>query len=112
VYYNLWERRMPVEISIGRTVHYKLSEGDVQRIQAARKDAPNHAETGFQKHQGNPVAVGDEVPMVVVRVWPDEFGPGKVGVNGQAFLDGNDSLWVCSAQEGTEPGQWHWPERV
>ncbi|KKK65507.1 hypothetical protein LCGC14_2973460, partial [marine sediment metagenome] len=36
----------------------------------------------------------------------DEFGPGYQGVNGQAFLDGNDSLWVTSVQEGYESGQW------
>lgn len=36
--------------------------------------------------------------------WQDE-----PGINGQVFLDGNDTLWVTSADEGTEPGQWSWP---
>ena len=47
-----------------------------------------------------------------VRVLGAEYGPGVPGVNGQAFLDGNDVLWVTSAREGTEPGQWSWPPRV
>jgi hypothetical protein len=47
----------------------------------------------------------------VVVVWPNEHGPDFDGVNGQAFLDGNDVLWITSAKEGTEPGQWSWPIR-
>ena len=43
---------------------------------------------------------------------PKEHGPDFDGVNGQVFLDGNDSLWVTSAKEGTTPGTWCWPERV
>ena len=67
---------------------------------------------GAQAHIGNSASEGQEFPMVVVRVWTDEFGPGKPGVNGQAFLDGNDALWVTSVGEGDGDGQWHWPARV
>lgn len=67
---------------------------------------------GAQAHIGNTAREGDIVPLIIVVVWPDEFGPGKPGVNGQAFLDGNDSLWVTSAGEGENPGQWSWPPRV
>lgn len=34
------------------------------------------------------------------------------GVNGQAFLDGNDTLWVTSAPQGDGNGFWDWPEVV
>ena len=44
--------------------------------------------------------------IVVCRVWSEET------VNGQVFLDGNDTLWTSSVVEGTEPGTWHWPEVV
>lgn len=67
---------------------------------------------GAQAHIGNTAAEGDIVPLVVVRVWPNEYGEGIPGVNGQAFLDGNDVLWVTSAKEGTEPGTWAWPART
>jgi hypothetical protein len=91
----------------GRIAHYVLSEADVQRIEAQRKgkDTPN---------QGNPPAAGEHVPMIVVKCWSNEFGPDRPGVNGQVMLDGNDTLWVTSAQYDPEkgPGSWHWIERA
>ncbi len=89
--------------TIGRIVHYKLSPEDIGRIQARR------AAAGFEFNTHD---AGDIVPLVIVRVWPDEWGPGIPGVNGQALLDGPDTAWVTSAREGSEPGQWSWPERV
>jgi hypothetical protein len=91
--------------SIGRSVHYRLSEDDVERITRARRVLSN-AVTPDIRH-GNAVRVGEVVSMTIVRVWPDGHG-----VNGQALLDGNDQLWVTSAREGTEPGTWSWPPRV
>jgi hypothetical protein len=93
-------------VTVGRTVLYTLSEQDAEEINRRRWPA------WAQAHIGNPAAAGDEVPLVVVRVWPHEFGENVPGVNGQAFLDGNDTLWVTSAKEGTEPGTWAWPPRV
>lgn len=91
----------------GRIVHYSLSEADVLRINSRRSDAKAaHAGTkltGFQVHVGNEVRVGDVVPMLIVKTWEGDL------VNGQVFLDGNDTLWVTSAHEGPEPGQYHWP---
>lgn len=103
--------------SIGRIVHYILSSDDATAIR--RRRVPNvehvgHGESwpaGAQAHVGNPVTLGEHVPMIVCVVWPNEYGPDFDGVNGQVFLDGNDSYWVTSAKEGTEPGTWHWPER-
>ncbi len=88
--------------TVGRIVHYKLSETDVQRIWQHRAE-----QTGCH---GNPVSPGEVVPMIIAVVWPNEYGENVPGVNGQAFLDGNDSLWVTSAKEGMEAGQWSWPE--
>ena len=42
------------------------------------------------------------LPMVIVGIWSDNC------VSGQVFLDGNDSLWVTSAQQGNEPGNWNY----
>lgn len=97
-----------------RSVLYSLSQNDVEQITRRRVARPHDAgwPAGAQAHVGNPVRVGELVPLTIVRVWPDEYGEGIPGVNGQALLDGNDSLWVTSAREGTEPGTWHWPERV
>jgi hypothetical protein len=83
---------------VGSIVRYRLREDDGARISAARLDD--------QSRKGNVAHGGDIVPLIVVRVWPGGH------VNGQAILDGNDSLWVTSAGEGTEPGQWAWPALV
>lgn len=89
--------------TIGRIVHYKLSATDALRINGNWRKGDG---------TGNASAEGDVVPLIIVRVWPDEFGTGVAGVNGQAILDGNDTLWVTSAKEGTEPGTWSWPPRT
>lgn len=106
--------------TIGRIVIYKLSEQNCSEINRRRTSGPSISErikvlawpVGAQAHIGNSAFSGQELPMVVCRVWPDEFGAGVDGINGQVFLDGNDTLWITSAREGTEVGQWHWPERV
>ena len=115
----------------GRIVFYTLTDVDATEINRRRTNnrdivarTHTHVESqghnpcifgwpaGAQAHIGNSASAGDVVPLVVVRVWPDEYGPGVPGVNGQAILDGNDVLWITSAKEGTEPGTWAWPPRV
>jgi hypothetical protein len=88
--------------TIGRTVLYSLTKSDVSRIERLR----------IEVSRMNPHAEGQKVPLTVVLVWPNEYGDGVPGVNGQAILDGEGTLWVTSAKEGTEPGQWSWPEIV
>lgn len=118
-----------MDITIGRTVHYRLSENDATQINRRRTtgksiadrmklelDRLNHQRdegvqafawpAGAQAHIGNTAAEGDVVPLVVVRV------SSPTVCNGQALLDGNDVLWVTSAHEGTEPGTWAWPPRA
>ena len=84
-------------ITPGRIVLYRLHQYDI--------DQYKQLATVNNYHQ-----VGDIVPLIVVRVWKDEFGPGKEGVNGQCFMDDIlGTLWVTSKGEGTENGTWHWP---
>ena len=100
--------------TIGRIVHYKLSENDIEAMANRRKPNVGHGEdwpAGAQAHVGNKIAEGTVVPMIIVRrVGDDE-------INGQAFLDGNDVLWLVNIKQGTEgddqePGTWVWPPRV
>jgi hypothetical protein len=105
--------------TVGRIVHYMLTSDDADRINLRRTTGSSIRERiqaemwslGAQAHIGNHKSAGMVLPMIVCRVWPDEYGPGVPGVNGQVFLDGNDQLWVTSAKEGPDRGQWNWPPR-
>lgn len=82
--------------TIGRIVHYTLSEGDVANILARRGDA----------HLGDRVEAGQVYPAMIVRIWGD--APTSV-VNLQVFLDGRDTEWVTSRAVGMGPGTFAWP---
>jgi hypothetical protein len=88
--------------TIGRIVHYTLSEDDAKAIHKRRSDAAG-------LHIGNAVDAGDVFPMMITRVWGDTP---ESAVNGQVLLDGTDVLWACSVQQGTGPRTWCWPPRV
>jgi hypothetical protein len=83
------------KLAPGRIVLYKLSQDDLDILIGLTQKDPDCL---FNNPQ-----VGDIVPAIVVRVWPD----GKF--NGKAFLDGED-LWISTVFEGPEPGQFQWPE--
>jgi hypothetical protein len=67
---------------------------------------------------------GEQRPAIIVKVWPDEYGPGIPGVNVQVFSDSdgpssNDGLpavsWHTSLkydESAKELGSWHWIERT
>lgn len=104
--------------SIGRIVHYKISEQDAAQINKRRKDAHNLNGAGVtlasqglgpQIHIGNDVTAGDIYPALVVRRWSDV--PTSV-IQLQVFLDGNDTFWATSVPEGDGERQWSWPPRV
>jgi len=103
----------------GRIVHFRLTSAQADQVNRRRTTGVAISDRikeqkwplGAQAHIGNHASEGDILPLIVVRVWPDEFGAGKPGVNGQVLLDGNDALWVTSAGEGECPGQWSWPPR-
>lgn len=84
-------------ITLGRRVHYMLTVHEAATINGTRW-------VGFE-HVGSHVVEGDLVSLDVTRVALDGT------INGQAILDGNDSLWVVGASEGLEPGTWRWPKR-
>ena len=106
--------------TIGRIVIFKITEEQAQQINRRRtsgaiisdKIKEDEWPMGAQAHIGNSAFAGEEFPLVIVRIWPNEFGSGIPGINGQVLLDGNDVLWVSSAGEGPENGQWHWPQIV
>lgn len=96
--------------TIGRTVHYTLSEVDAAEINKRRDDwadfRASAGDTGFQAYVGNKAEAGQVYPMMIVRTWGAT--PGSA-VNGQVFLDGNDVLWVTSRSVGDGPGHFAWP---
>ena len=113
--------------TIGRIVHYRLSEDDAKQINRRRTTGASIAErmrvqvsqvetatpilgwpTGAQAHIGNEAHEGDTYPMLITRVW----GPNvEAAVNGQVFLDGNDVLWATSVCVGEGPRSFSWPSR-
>ncbi len=122
--------------SIGRIVLYTLTADDAAQINRRRTTGASianrllwgfaglHSEAlpassmdgevrswpaGAQAHIGNAVAEGDVFPMLITRVWGPS--PGSA-VNGQAFLDGTDVLWVTSVMVGEGPRTFKWPTRT
>lgn len=99
--------------SIGRIVHYTLTETDAEQINRRRSDANKPGDKfvlpGAVIHSGNQASAGDVYPLMITRVWP---GQENGLINGQVFLDGNDTLWATSVHEGEGQRTWHWPPRV
>ena len=112
--------------TIGRLVHYRLSADDALQINRRRTTGAEIAvrisqemmtsappprpvwPLGAQAHIGNEAHEGDTVPMLIVKTWGDSA---TSSVNGQAFLDGNDVLWVTSVAVGDGPRTFSWPTR-
>lgn len=101
--------------TIGRIVHYTLTEQEAAHVNKRRADAKNlnaagvtlaSQELGPQIHIGNTASAGDIYPAMIVRVWPQELAQLQV------FLDGNDTLWSTSRKEGSGAGHWSWPPRA
>jgi hypothetical protein len=99
--------------SVGRIVRYTLSADDATQSNKRKADAYNNRyairdeSKGYVTHSGNGVSAGDVYPMIIVRVWGDSDL-----VNGQVFLDGNDTLWVTSIKQGPGVREWHEPPRT
>lgn len=86
--------------SIGRKVHYTLSEADVRLI-----DERSPFGNGSIR---NPVSAGQVYPAEVVAV----FSPETTTANLVVQLDGLAQYWATSRTEGEGPGTWCWPPRV
>lgn len=82
---------------IGQFVDYTLTAIDVARIDELR---------GMRHVVGNQPQAGQVCPMLIVRAWGDT--PAS-SVNGQVFLDGDDTLWVTSRSAGDGAGHFTWP---
>jgi len=93
-------------VTLGRWVHYRLSEADVREIEHRRVLARRHNKHSSRWPLGNDVVEGQEYAALVVAV--HDGGT----VNLRAVLDGEDDWWVTSRSEGDDNGCWHWPERV
>lgn len=80
--------------SIGRIVHYTISDHDAEMINRRRVAKPHEPgwPAGAVAHSGNSVRAGEIYPLIITRVWNEDPGT----INGQVLLDGNDSLWVTS----------------
>lgn len=117
---------MPSPPSLGRILLYSVTAEQSAQVNRRRTDGKAIAArmklmvasdtgedevihgwpAGAQAHIGEPLEPGELVPLIVTKVF--EGGT----VNGQAFLEGNDVLWVIAVNEGTGPGTWQWPPRV
>lgn len=88
--------------SVGRIVHYTLTEADAAALFTNAGDA-------FI----NPVREGSVLPAVVTAV----FGDNPQGTaNLRVLADGPADLWATSRYRSDsgepEPGRWNWPPRV
>ena len=89
-----------------RIVLYTLTESDADVIASRRAawatlllERPELA-GGAGIHWGGKAIAGHAYPMII------SADGGRV-LNGQVFLDGNDTLYVRDVHEGRGPGAWH-----
>lgn len=97
--------------TVGRIVHYTLTAQDAEAVNRRRSDGAaggSLVQDGTVVHTGNAASAGQVYPMLITRVWNDDPGT----VNGQVFLDGNDSLWVTSVTPGEGERHYAWPARA
>lgn len=95
----------------GDWVTYRLRSDQAAEVNKRRTEAyalPGHIleAGGVQLHRGNEAKEGDAFPMLITRVWGAMPGG---AVNGQVFLDGNDTVWVTSVSEGVSVGSFSYP---
>ncbi|GAA1977318.1 hypothetical protein [Kitasatospora viridis] len=93
-----------VQPTIGRVVHYQLTQQDANTINR-RRAARATRERITLDELGNRAEAGQTLPAAVVRTSP-------VGCNLQVLLDGSDTHWATSRREGNTPGTWSWPPRA
>lgn len=86
------EPKLTTTVKLGEMLHYRIAKDDAAERNDLRK-------TAAHQHQGHKLEAGDEVPFLVTKLGND----GKF--NGQAFLDGNDTLWIRNVTLGDDEGQ-------
>lgn len=93
--------RRPV---VGSTVLYRLTVEDAQHVGERRARESKLFRHSIGEPVGTTAASGDVLPMLVTFV-------GESGnVRGRVQLDGDGSLWTTANKQGTERGQWRWPD--
>ncbi|MEU9208561.1 hypothetical protein AB0D27_11545 [Streptomyces sp. NPDC048415] len=90
--------------TIGRVVHYRLSEEDVTRCQQQLSHNPPELLKQF-----NEPRAGQTYAAIVTSV---TVHPDHPDVNLRVILDGPYDFFAHSRVQGEEPGTWAWPERV
>ena len=107
-------------LTVGRMLHYVVSEFDAAQIKQQRNDRAPENKDGTWNPMGNSVDAGQHLASVVVYVWNKDSGM----VNLKCLLDGYDDFWATNimpdsayeAREGEdrEPNThtWHWIEKV
>jgi hypothetical protein len=101
----------PTKPTLGRVVHYRLTENDARSINIRRADwhetnVHGPQNIGYQAHVGNFVKEGEIFAADIVRVFEDGH------LNLQVKLDGNDTFWATSVTNGRDNGNWFWPPRA
>lgn len=100
---------------LGEMVIYTLTAANAKKVNKWRADAVTNdaaaKNSGYVVHTGPTVKLGDELPMVITRVWADTYSTGYGAeegnfTNGQVFLNGSDVLFVQNIKEGVGPGTW------
>ena len=91
--------------SVGRTVHYTISDAQAKLINERRAES-----NGI--YYGNQASAGQVYPMLITRVWDAPTQNENSAVQGQVFLDGNDTFWVTSGHQGEGEYYWFEPPRV
>lgn len=90
--------------SIGRIVHYHLTDADAKSIMRRR--------AGANTDRGTTVQAGDTCPAMVVG----GLDPATNSVSLKVFLDGTDELWAPDRPQSHEDeqahGTWSWPVRL
>ena len=103
-------------LTVGRIVHYRLTDDDAVKINRRRTSGASIAERiaisqwplGAQAHIGGTARGGDVLPMMIVAVCTGDAH----GVNGQVFLDGSDVFWSTAVCVGDGPRTFSWPTRT
>ncbi len=109
--------------TIGRIVHYTLSDDDAAKINRRRTTGAAIAEriasgdwpVGAQAHIGRDVSAGEVHAMLITHVPAPKVGE-MTPVNGRVFLDGSDEFQASHVQQVVTGGSdgnglWNWPPR-
>ena len=95
-------------ITIGRVVHYCMSEGDCADVKHQRLLNGQTTNGGMVGNEPHP---GSVYPAIAVAWWSAS------GANLQVFLDGPDTYWATSrlidesVGDEPSPSSWRWPTR-